>query len=344
MMHENGRPGILNRRTLLAVLMCFALAMTAGCAQKPEAKPSLKIGLNVWPGYAHVMIAAQKGFFKKNGVDVELILTPEQNASLKIYERGDVDGVFTTMPDVTLLNSLGKPATVVYVADFSLTGDVVIGRPEFKSIADLKGQNLSFEGVNTFSNIFVLKALEQAGLKEYDVTFQSVPAHQVLARLEDGSIAAGHTWEPTKSEALKKGYKILAAAQDVPGVIIDVLTFNPEVIRRRPEDIKAVVKSLLEAQEYVDSHRGESLEFMAKAMGMGSEEMKQGLQGIYQPDLDGNIEAMKNTEGSRSLFSSWKTVLHFYFERGQLKNIPDFKDAVDPSFVNGLKTARGRTS
>jgi len=342
MMRGNDRLRDLKMRTLLAILMCFALAMAAGCAKKSEAEPPIKIGLNVWPGYGPIFIAAQKGLFKKNGVDVELVLTPGQNASLKVYEKGDVDGVFTTMPDMILLNSRGKPATVVYVTDFSMTGDVIIGRPEFKTMADLKGQRLSFEGTNTFSNIFVLKALGQAGLKEYDVTFQSVPAHQVLARLEDGSIAAGHTWEPTKSEALNKGYKILAEAKNIPGVIIDVLTFNPEIIHRRPEAIKAIVKSLLEAQEYVDSHRGESLELMAKAFQMGTEEMRKGLEGIDQPDLDGNVEAMKIAEGSRSLHSSWQTVLRFYFERGQLRNIPDFKSAVDPSFVNELKAAKAR--
>lgn len=329
-------------RAFLAVMTCLVVIVAAGCLKEPDKKPPIRIGLNIWPGYAHIFLAAQKGFFEKNGVEVVLSLTPEQNASLKVYEEGGVDGVFTTMADVILLNSRRKSTAVVSVVDFSVTGDVIVGRPEFKTLADLKGQRLSFEGVNTFSNIFVLKALEAAGVKEFDVTFENVPAHQVLSRLEDGSIAAGHTWEPTKSQALKKGYTVLAAAKDVPGVIVDVLAFDTEVIRQRPQDIKAIVKALLEARDYSATHREESLGIMAKALGMNPEEMEQGLLGIHQPDLNGNVEAMKVTDGLGSLYTSWQTALRFYFERGQLIEIPDFKNAVDPSFVSGLAAAETR--
>ncbi len=341
MTRENGRWRISEIRRILIVLLCVAM-VAAGCSGKPEAKSPIRIGVNVWPGYAYIFLAAEKGLFKKNGVDVTLNLIPEQNASLKVYEEGGADGVLSTMPDVLLLNSRGKPATVVLVTDFSVTGDVIIGRPEFKTLADLKGKKLSFEGVNTFSNIFVLKALEGAGVKEFDVIFENVPAHQVLSRLEDGGIAAGHTWEPTKSQALKKGYIVLAEAKDVPGVIVDVLAFDPEVIRQRPREIQAIVKALLEAREYNVVHREESLGIMAKALGMGPEEMQQGLLGIQQPDLNGNVEAMEKGDGVSSLHTSWQTALRFYFERGQLKGIPEFQSVVDPSFVNALAAAKTR--
>jgi NitT/TauT family transport system substrate-binding protein len=57
---------------IIGLSVCI-LALT-GCESKPAQKEPIKISINVWPGYAHAYIAQEKGFFKKNNVEVELIL------------------------------------------------------------------------------------------------------------------------------------------------------------------------------------------------------------------------------------------------------------------------------
>jgi NitT/TauT family transport system substrate-binding protein len=131
---------------LLAFLIIF---MTPGCTAVEEKGP-VKISINVWPGYAHAFIAQEKGFFEKNDVDVKLILKKNISESAELYKNGEADGFFDVWTDVVMINSEGIPTQVVYVADYSDSGDVIIGRPELKSLFDLKGKTVSFEGVNTF--------------------------------------------------------------------------------------------------------------------------------------------------------------------------------------------------
>jgi len=200
----------------------------------------------------------------------------------------------------------------------------------------LEGKTVSFEGLNTFSHMFVLRSLEKAGIGEYKLRLANIPAHSVLTALEDGQIDAGHTWEPVISQALAKGYKILAKAGDVPGVITDVLAFNSKIVEERPDDIRAIIKSLLEARDFVHTNRDEALEIMSKAEGMNKQEMNSGIDGVYQPDLKENIEAMKKLDNATSLHSSGKRIAEFFLQRGQISKIPDMSEIIEARFVNEL--------
>lgn len=293
----------------------------------------IKIAASTWPGWSHVFLAKEKKFFKKNNVDVKLIHIHEHIDAQEPFLNGEVDGVFQCLTDAVIQNAQ-LSSKVVYVSDYSSSGDVIVG--DVDNLSSLKGKTISIEGLNTFSHIFVLKALDNAGLNEYDVQFAIVAAHKVLEALEEERIDAGHTWEPTKSDAIEKGYKILAAAGDNPGIISDLLVFRSEIIEKRPEDIQAIVKSLIEAQEYRDAHWDESIEIMAKAVKMSCEDMESGLQGTNQLDLQGNLDAMKESDVPISLYVSGKFIANFYLDRGQLPFVLDLDEIIEPRFVKNL--------
>lgn len=310
--------------------------MTIGCAKVSERKP-IKISINVWPGYAYAFIAQEKGFFVKNGVDVELVLKQNNAESVQLYKNGEVDGFFDVFTDVIIINSEGIPTKVVYVTDYSISTDVIIARPEIQSASDLKGKTVSFEDINTFSHLFVLKVLDKAGIEETDVFFKIVSPMDVLNAMEKRHIDAGHTWEPITSRALQKGYKIIARAGDIPGVITDVLAFHAHLIQERPDDIQRIVKSLLEARNFLDSNRAEALEIMARTEGITREETESGIRGVYLLNLNENINTMKDSKEAASLYRSFDTITEFYFRSGQLSEKPDFETVVEPKFVEAVE-------
>ncbi len=122
-------------------------------------------------------------------------------------------------------------------------------------MAEVQGKKIGVQGINSFSHLFILKALEKAGLNEGDVEFVDVPAQNVTRALEKGEIITGHTYEPYTSEALKKGYKILFTAGSIPGIINTVLAFRSDVVEQRPQEIQEIVKSLIEAEDYYTSNK-----------------------------------------------------------------------------------------
>lgn len=323
---------------LIAVLLLIGLlGAYYGKPSAKEKKAPVKIALRTWPGWCHAFLAEGKGFFKKNGVAVELVHYKEYSDASAAFLNGEVDGLFQTFAD-TIIQSEEVEAKVVYVIDYSLTGDVIVGRPDH--LSDLKGKIIGVEGINTFSHLFVIRALENAGLQEYDVQFRKIAEYNVLKALEAGRIDAGHTWEPTKSAALEKGYKILASAADVEGVITDLLVFRTHVIEARSADIQAIVRSLVEAQDYRDAHWTNSITVMADAVAMPYAEMESGLQAIRRLNLEDNKNAMRKSDNIQSLYGSGRLISDFYLKRGQLSSRPDFEKIIEPKFVNQLLEER----
>ncbi|VVB65888.1 NMT1/THI5 like protein [Candidatus Gugararchaeum adminiculabundum] len=331
--------------TTLVVALVASLVLLAGCTSGGQggaaagAKKPLKIAIDPWPGYSYAFVAQEKGFFKKNGVEVELVVK-DSSQTKPAYKNGEVDGMFGVYSDMLLMNSEGYGGTIVYVVDYSVTGDAIVGRAEFNSLADLKGKKIGVEGINTFSHMFVLADLEKHGLKEGDFYIVNVPASEVPRALDDGTIDAGHTWNPMKDEAVVKGYKILGTAGEVPGTITDVLVFTPATVRDRPDDVQAVVKSMAEAREYLATNRQEALGIMAKNTSMSVAQMTDGINGAKLLMLDENIEAMKKSNETTSLYGSGRIISDFFIGHGQMTAEPEFDRIIDREFVNNVKQAK----
>lgn len=333
------RGGMKKSVLYFAVLVILAVA-AAGCVQtaiKEEQKPPIRIAMNPWAGYAHAFVAQEKGIFKNNGVDVELVFVNDYSEAKALYRDGAVDGVFIVYADAIMLDAGRTHSKVVYVTDFSESGDMIIGKKEINSPGELKGKTLGVDGINSFSHMFVLSYLEKNGLSEGSVRFKNVPAQDIPAALAEGTIDAGHTWDPFASDALSQGNHIIGTAADVPGIITDVLVFNPEIVKSREKDVQAIVKSLVEAREFVFSNRTEAIGIMALAENMTADELASSLDGIKQLNLTENIEAMKQTEGMDSLYGSGNVISDFFMQRGQLSRVPHFDEIIEPKFVNGLK-------
>ena len=75
---------------------------------------------------------------------------------------------------------------------------------------------------------------------------------------------------------------------------------------------------------------------MSKAEGMTQGEMEQGLNGVIQPGLEGNMKAMHKGDKATSLFVSGKMIVDFYLERGQLSVLPDLDKIIDSEFIEEL--------
>jgi NitT/TauT family transport system substrate-binding protein len=304
---------------------------TLDLGTQKDARP-IRIAFSPWIGDAPLVLAANE--FKKNNVLVELVLTENATKAEELYVNGLVDGLSSIYTNTIFHNSEGVNSRLVWVIDYSGTADVILGSQN-TTIADLKGKKIGIEGINTFSHIFVLKALDKAGLYENDVQFEDIPAQDILKALDNKQIEAGHTWGPTKLAAIQSGYKILATAKDVPGIITDVLIFNSKIVDTRPEDIEAIVKSINQGKEYLDSNKEKSSQVLSNFFNMTREEVQDGFEGIQILGLKDNVEAMNKSSNSNmtSLYQSGDIIAKYLLDRGQIRQMPDFDEIIDPGFV-----------
>jgi len=305
-------------------------ASNLGSAQKER---PIRIALTRWVGDAGLVLAADE--FKKNKVPVELVLTGNATKAEELYADGMVDGLSSTYTNTIFRNSEGVNSKLVWVIDDSSTADAIIGKQN-TTITDLKGKKIGIEGINSFSHIFVLQALAKAGLYEKDVPGT---AQEILKALDNKLIDAGHTWGPTKFAAIQRGYNIVATAKDVPGIITDVLIFNSKLVDQRPADIQSIVKSINAGINYLNNNKEKSSQALSNFFNMSSDEVRDGFEGIKILGLKDNVEAMnKSTSGGNttSLYQSGAIIAKYLLDRGQIRQMPNFDDIIDPRFVDAL--------
>jgi len=276
----------------------------------------VKITMHKWPGYAHSYIAQEKGFFEDEGVNVELVLIENIDDSLQYFKEGKADAAFGLQSDAMLLSAEGVPLKIVYVADFSNGGDVIVSKLDIKTITDLKGKTISVDKLNGFNHIFLIELLEMNGLVESDVKIIPIIASQVPDALKNGLIDAGQTWEPYQSHAIANGYRLLATSADAPGVITDVLIFHSKFIEERPDDVKKVLRGLFRALEFRDTNQNESYHIMSNAFEMSPASLKVTVDGIIFPNLKENNESFTDSGQPISLYTSEKIISNFFLNRG----------------------------
>ena len=167
----------------------------------------------------------------------------------------------------------------------------------------------------------------------------------MVKALDAYQIDAGHTYGPAKIAGIRKGYDIIATAKDAPAIIADVLIFNSKVVDAKPEAVEAVVKSISQGKEYFDHHKENTYLLLSHFFNLSTEEVRDGFEGIQVLGLEDNIEAMskKNQHPGNftTLYDSGYIIANYLLERGQIRQIPNFTEIIDPQFINAI--ARNET-
>lgn len=322
-----------------AFLLLYTQYDIALISQSSEENKPIRIACSEpWVGYVPIVLALDK-FFKENNVKVELIQPENQTTTEEAFLNGSVDGLCGIFTTTIFQNSEGVNSRLVWVFDYSGTGDVILG-PKNMTVEDLKGKKIGVEGLNTYSHIFVLQTLAKAGLYEKDVQFANIATQEMVTALDAKQIDAGHTFGPAKITGMRSGYDIIATAEEAPAIIADVLIFNPRVAETRPEAVEAVVKSINQGKEYFDSNKEYSYALLSDFYNMTTEEVQDGFEGIQVLGLEENINAMNRSSSNvgniTTLYESGDIIANYLLERGQIRKIPNFDEIIDPRFIYAI--------
>ncbi|MFT6303915.1 MAG: putative hydroxymethylpyrimidine transport system substrate-binding protein [Granulosicoccus sp.] len=154
----------------IAVVLSMLLA---GSAQSAE-KLTVLLDWFTNPDHAQLVIAAELGYFKEAGLEVEMIEPTDPSLPPKMVAAGKADIAISYQPQLHVQVSQGLPlvrfGTLVATPLNSL---VVLKDGPIKSIADLAGKKVGFS-VGGFEDALLKSMLETHGLKLSDVELINV--------------------------------------------------------------------------------------------------------------------------------------------------------------------------
>ncbi|MEG4348273.1 ABC transporter substrate-binding protein [Microcoleus sp. LAD1_D5] len=311
------------------IITCWLLFACHSSQPLKVKRPPLKVSFVPFVSYTPLIIAQEKGFFKGQGIDVELRYVDYSQLQDADFSAGKYDGIGLTLGDLVILSATNPDMQAVMVLDESTGADVVVAQSEIKTIPNLKGKKLG-ANLGSFSEVFVTEMLKASKLTSDDLSLVKVEALEVPNRLQNNAIQAGHTWEPYLSEALKLGAHILFTSKQTPGLILDLVAFRGEVIRDRPEDIRAFVRGWLQGLSYWEANIPEGKKIVSKALNIPSNKLS--FEGIDFTDFANNQNFFQS-DSPNYISKTAKKYADFFIRAGNVTRLPNLETLFNSSFL-----------
>lgn len=247
-------------------MRCIVLVLLLIGAPAASSAEALRVGFpSLATGFAPSWVTADKGIWKKHGLDVELIYLRGGSRTVSALISGSVDFILGSDLGVTTAIVQGASLTRLGVTTNTL-GYSIVTQPNIKTVRDLKGKIIGITPGRDAAYARVVKLLRDHGMDaSKDVTFLSVgdggPAARVAA-LSSGVIHASMFTPPSDLISEKAGMKILTKI-DVANVGGGLNT-TPALIQKNRSQALRFLRGYMEGIQYMKSHKDESLKIFSK--------------------------------------------------------------------------------
>ena len=199
-------------------------------------------------------VALEKGFYKREGLDVELISVRSAVTAVQALLGNQIHFIFSVGPQMP---SIWEGADIILLAQ-------MIGRPTFslmvtpdiQKIPDLKGKKIGVSfGGSTFAGTKAVLELYKMN-PDKDVQYVSIPGSQPkIAAMQQGIIQAALLAPPSDYVALKAGFKRLVNLADLfKDTSFSGLAATGKTIKENPQFVKrmvrAIVRGVIHSRDY----------------------------------------------------------------------------------------------
>lgn len=322
--------------TWAAVAAAFA-GFGALAGQAPAEADTITIAHSTWVGYGPLYIARDKGFFKENGVDVDLVIMEDPKERFPTLMADRIQMIASTVDTALLYMKQPDDYKYIVAIDDSNGGDGIVANKDIATVADLKGKQVAVnEG--SVSEFYLNVLLDKAGIKESDLDIVNMTAGDAGTAFVSKQVDAAVTWEPwlSRGKATDHGHLIVDSST-TPGLITDAIIVKTSWLKEHQKEAAAVVKAWNEGVAYYKAHPDESIAIMAKGVGGWLKEpkdFKETLPGIKFYGAEENKVFFGTKDKPGPLQETVGEAIKVWSDKGkmQVKTTPE--DLIDYSFVN----------
>ena len=260
----------LSRRSFAvgAGLAAVALGAPAVFAQPKleKSKVSIAVGGKAGFYYLPLTIAEQLGYFKAEGLEVEISDFAGGARALQALVGGSADVVSGAYEHT--INMQSKAQFIQSIVLMGRAPQIAVGvstkaLPAYKSIADLKGKKIGVSAPGSSTNMVANLILSRGGLKASDVSFVGVGTSAgALAALRSGQIDAMSNIDPVMTMLEQKGdvkiitdTRTLKGTQEVFGGPMPAACFytHAEFVQKNPNTCQALANAIVHGLKWLQT-------------------------------------------------------------------------------------------
>jgi len=249
-----------------------------------------------------MMVAQERGFFKREGLDLELIFVRGATTAVQALIANQIHFIFSIgpqMPAVWEGNDIILLAQQVGRPTFSL-----VVTPDIQKIADLKGKKIGVTfGGSTAAGTKALLELNKIN-PDKDVEYIGLPGNEPkIAAMKQGIISAALLAPPADYLAMKSGLKRLVSLADIfKDTAFTGLAANRKTIIENPQMVKRMVRAIVRAVLHTRDNPEDALQVLTKRLGLE----RDAAQDAYQMIKDALVPVP--TEKGVELMAQWQAI------------------------------------
>ncbi len=285
----------------IAAILAFIGLLNTASASEPD---TLRIGFQ--KGSITLVLAKEHGLLEKRFPNTQIkwiefpagpqMLEALNIGSLDIASTGDIPPIFAQIAGADLVYIGAEPAKP--------QAETILVRNEspLHSVADLKGRKVAFQKGSSAHNV-VLRVLNKAGLTFKDIQPIYLTPADARAAFENGSVDAWAIWDPYYSIALNEGHSRLLADGEGLGLSGPFYTARRGFADNNGAFVQSVLDELTAADALTRSQRAESIQILARSMGLSEAVITQYLDHRpASPSLPITPEIVRAQQATADLF------------------------------------------
>lgn len=315
-----------------------AAAAATGTPSAPPAPVTIKFGQVGTISDSAIFLAQEKGFFKEQGITLELQTFQSAANMVAPLGTGELDAGGGA-PSAGLYNAIERGVQMRIVADKgSLPSghgyEAIVVRKaiadKVRSAKDMKGLKVAIAQRDIVPEYSLDAFLRTGGLTVKDVEIVPLAFPDMTAAIANGSIDVAVPTEPTVTRILDAGTGVLLTRTDavVPGEQTAVVLFSEKLAKNRDAAVRFMKAYLTGARFYADAFdkkdpakRAEAVQILSKATKLDVALFEK----MVLPGIDPN--------GRVNVQSLDAAQLYFVAKGSQTKAV-DMSKVVDTSFAD----------
>jgi ABC-type nitrate/sulfonate/bicarbonate transport system substrate-binding protein len=322
-----------------AILALFlVLLLPAICAAQSRIKFPVSASSKVL-GYAPLWVADKKGFFEREGLDAQVIVT---NGTAPSMQALVAESIYATLAaNDGPIGLVEKGIDIAMIAGGSKTTHMILGGKGIKTYEDLRGKTIGSSTLTSGTAFLMRKVLKTKGLeypKDYTLVSVGGSGPSFMA-LSSGKTDASILAVPISFRAIDSGLNLIGKVSDVfPNYLLSSFSVRRGWAAKHRDEVVQFLKALLKARKWIEENPTDATEFLAKDLKLSPEVARRGLDyylenRAWEPDLAIDLEGLR-------------PVIETYAEQAQIKGpVPGPEKYVDLTYLKealkqlGWKTA-----
>ncbi|MFG1603245.1 ABC transporter substrate-binding protein [Actinoplanes sp. NPDC049265] len=338
-------------RKVFAFLVLLSLAAcgngAAGVGQSSDAK-TIRIAYQAFP--SGDLVVKNQGLLEKALPDYKITWTKfDSGASINtafVAKSVDIAAIGSSPVARGLSAPLNIPYQVGFVLDVAGDNEALVARngTGVTDVAGLKGKKVATPFAST-SHYSLLAALDQAGVKESELTIVDLEPQDILAAWTRGDIDAAYSWLPSLDE-LKKSGKVLISSRQLATAgkpTLDLGVVSTAFTQAHPDAVDAWRKAEAQALNLIASDPAAASKSIGAELNLSPEETQKQLgQGVYLKPADLATDEWLGTDGKvGKIAENLVSAAQFLKDQQKIDAVPTLDTVRKSVYVKGLPDVLG---